>query len=82
MEKTLLVGDYLFVSKLNDGPWILITPLAFPLAHNTMPYTNGKSYSEAIKLPYYRLPGFSSIKNNDIVVFNYPMDDERPVDKR
>lgn len=82
MEKTLLVGDYLFVSKLNYGPRIPITPLAFPLAHNTMPYTNGKSYSEAIKLPYYRLPGFSSIKNNDIVVFNYPMDDERPVDKR
>lgn len=82
MEKTLLVGDYLFVSKLNYGPRIPITPLAFPLAHNTMPYSNGKSYSEAIKLPYYRLPGFGSIQHNDIVVFNYPMDDERPVDKR
>ena len=83
MEKSLMVGDFLFVSKVSYGPRIPMTPLAFPLVHHTMPGTsNTKSYSEAIKLPYKRLPGLGSIKNNDIVVFNYPMEDFRPVDKR
>lgn len=83
MEKTLLVGDYLFVSKLNYGTRLPMTPLAFPFAHNTMPFTDGKnSYSEAVKLPYYRLPGFQNIERNDVIVFNYPVEDERPVDKR
>ncbi len=83
MEKSLLVGDYLFVSKINYGPRVPMTPLSFPFAHHTMPFTqNGKSYSELIKLPYWRLPGFQSIKRNDVVVFNYPMEDFRPVDKR
>lgn len=83
MEKSLMVGDFLFVSKMSYGPRIPITPLAFPLVHHTMPFTSGtKSYSESIKLPYKRLPGFGKIKNNDIVVFNYPMEDFRPVDKR
>lgn len=83
MEKTLLVGDYLFVSKLNYGPRIPMTPLAFPFAHHTMPFTQGrKSYLEWLNLGYHRLPGFQSIKHNDIVVFNYPIEDFRPVDKR
>jgi signal peptidase I len=83
MEKSLMVGDFLFVSKMSYGPRIPMTPLAFPLVHHTMPFTSStKSYSEAVKLPYKRLPGFGSIKNNDIVVFNYPMEDFRPVDKR
>ncbi|MGB0931969.1 MAG: signal peptidase I [Chitinophagales bacterium] len=83
MEKTLLVGDYLFVSKLNYGSRLPMTPLAFPFAHNTMPFTDGKnSYSEAFKLPYYRLPGFQNIARNDVIVFNYPVEQERPVDKR
>ncbi len=83
MEKTLLVGDYLFVSKLNYGTRLPITPLAFPFAHNTMPFTDGKnSYSQALQLPYYRLPGFQNIERNDIIVFNYPAEKERPVDKR
>jgi signal peptidase I len=83
MEKSLMVGDFLFVSKVSYGPRIPMTPLAFPLVHHTMPFSNStKSYSEAIKLPYKRLPGLGSIKNNDIVVFNYPMEDFRPVDKR
>lgn len=83
MEKTLLVGDFLFVSKINYGARIPITPISFPFAHHTMPLTEDvKSYSEAIKLPYMRLPGFSKIKNNDIVVFNYPMEDFRPTDKK
>lgn len=83
MEKSLLIGDFLFVSKVSYGPRIPNTPLAFPFAHHTMPGTRDmKSYLEWIKLPYMRLPGFTSIKNNDVVVFNYPMEDFRPVDKR
>ena len=70
MEKSLLVGDFLFVSKVNYGARTPMTPLSFPFAHQELPIVGGKSYSEAIKLPYYRLPGFAKIKNNDIVVFN------------
>lgn len=82
MEKSLLIGDFLFVSKVSYGPRIPNTPIAFPFAHHTMPLTGGKSYLEWLKLPYYRLPGFGTIENNDVVVFNYPMEDFRPVDKR
>jgi signal peptidase I len=82
MEKSLLVGDFLFVSKVNYGARTPMTPLSFPFAHQELPIIGGKSYSEAIKLPYFRFPGFADIKNNDIVVFNYPMEDERPVDKQ
>ena len=82
MEKTLMVGDFLFVSKLNYGPRTPMTPLAVPFTHQELPIFGGKPYSEALKLKYHRLPGFSSIKNNDIVVFNYPMEDDRPVDKQ
>jgi signal peptidase I len=60
-----------------------MTPVAFPFAHHTLPFTeNTKSYIESIKLPYFRFPGFNKIKNNDIVVFNYPMEDFRPIDKK
>lgn len=73
MEKSLLVGDFLFVSKLSYGPKIPNTPLAFPFVHHTMPLTQyTKSYVEWLKWPYYRFPGFTSIKHNDVVVFNYP----------
>jgi signal peptidase I len=73
MEKTLLVGDYLFVSKLSYGPRVPMTPVAFPFAHHTMPLTTSiKSYLEWPKLSYYRFPGLRTIKNNDVVVFNYP----------
>lgn len=82
MEKSLLVGDFLFVSKVNYGARTPMTPLSFPFAHQELPLFGTKSYSESVKLPYYRLPGFSEIKNNDIVVFNYPMEDDRPVDKK
>ncbi len=82
MEKTLMVGDFLFVSKINYGARTPITPLSFPFVHQEMPIVGGKSYSEAIKLPYFRLPGFSKVAHNDIVVFNYPMEDDRPVDKQ
>lgn len=86
MERSLLVGDFLFVSKLNYGPRVPMTPIAFPFAHHTMPITGGKAYSESVKVPYKRLPGFQKIKRNDVVVFNYPMEADapynRPIDKR
>lgn len=83
MENSLLVGDFLFVSKVNYGPRIPETPLSFPFAHNTMPLTKGtKSYLEWIKLPYYRIGGFEEIERGDVVVFNYPADLSRPVDKK
>jgi len=86
MERSLLVGDFLFVSKLNYGPRTPITPIAFPFAHHTMPLINTKAYWDGIKLPYYRLPGLSEVKKGDVVVFNYPMDADsplyRPVDKQ
>lgn len=73
MEKTLLVGDYLFVSKVNFGPRVPNTPLSFPFVHHTLPLTeNVKSYLEWIQLPYYRFPGYTKVKNLDVVVFNYP----------
>jgi signal peptidase I len=73
MEKSLLVGDFLFVSKLSYGPKLPNTPIAFPFVHHTLPLTKDtKSYLEWIKWPYYRFPGFTSIKHNDVVVFNYP----------
>ncbi len=73
MEKSMLVGDYLFVSKLSYGPKVPVTPLSFPFAHHTLPFTEKtKAYLEWIKLPHYRYPGFTDIKNNDVVVFNYP----------
>ncbi|MBL4658574.1 MAG: signal peptidase I [Flavobacteriales bacterium] len=82
MEKSLLVGDFLFVSKMSYGARIPNTPLSFPFAHHTLPFSNAQSYLEWIHLPYHRLPGFGEIKNNDVVVFNYPIEDFRPVDKR
>ncbi len=82
MEKSLLVGDYLFVSKMNYGARVPNTPLAFPLVHHTLPILNSKSYLEWVKWPYQRLWGWEKIERNDIVVFNYPIEDFRPVDKR
>ncbi|WP_369412417.1 signal peptidase I [Mucilaginibacter rivuli] len=86
MERSLLVGDFLFVSKVNYGPRTPMTPVAFPFAHHTMPLLNTKAYWDGWELPYYRLPGLSEVKKGDVVVFNYPMDADsplyRPVDKR
>ncbi len=75
MEKTLLVGDYLFVSKVAYGPKVPETPVSFPLVHNVMPFTGGESYSEIIKNDYRRLKGFSKVKRDDIVVFGFPHGD-------
>ena len=76
MEKSLLVGDYLFVSKTAYGPKTPNTPLSFPFVHNTMPLTKGtKSYLEWIQKPYHRMAGFGKIKNDDVVVFHFPEGD-------
>ncbi len=75
LEKSLLVGDYLFVSKANYGPRKPQTPLSMPLTQHTMPLTGGKSYIDAIQWDYERVPGIEDIKLNDIVVFNYPAGD-------
>ena len=86
MKGTLLVGDFLFVSKVNYGARIPITPVAFPFSQHTMPLLGTKAYWDGIQLPYFRLPGFSEIKKGDVVVFNYPMDIDsplyRPIDKQ
>ena len=74
MEKTLLVNDFLFVSKLSYGPRIPNTPLAIPFMHHTIPGTSSRSYTEMIKLPYSRWFA-SSVKRNDVVVFNFPEGD-------
>ena len=76
MEKSLLVGDYLFVSKTAYGPKTPNTPISFPFVHNTLPLTRKtKSYVEWIKRPYHRLKGFGHVKNNDVVVFHFPEGD-------
>ena len=82
MEHSLLVDDFLFVSKLNYGPRVPMTPIAFPFVHNTMPLIDGPSYVEWIKLKYQRWPGLGHVQHLDPIVFNYPMEDFRPVDKR
>lgn len=74
LEKSLLVGDYLFVSKFHYGARIPMTPLALPMVHDSIPFVGTGSYSKKIQLPYMRLPGLQKIKRNEIVVFNWPAD--------
>ncbi|SEA39521.1 signal peptidase I [Arachidicoccus rhizosphaerae] len=76
MEKTLLINDFLFVNKMTYGARIPETPLSFPFVHNFMPFsTTTPSYSKAVHWPYKRLPAFSDVKRNDVVVFNFPAGD-------
>lgn len=84
MEKSLLVNDYLFVSKMHYGARLPMTPLAIPFVHHTLPIFNSQSYTTLIKAPYKRLWGFSDVERNDDMVFNWPQDHEnnRPVDKK
>jgi signal peptidase I len=82
MEKTLLVGDFLFVNKLAYGPKVPVTPLSFPLVHNTVPWVNVKSYTTLEKGSYTRLPGYNNVHRNDVVVFNYPSGDTAVYDPR
>src|SRR6187549_1821095 len=72
MENSLLVGDFLFVSKFHYGTRTTTTPLQVPLTHQKIWFTNIPSYLEWIKLPQYRLPGLTHVKRNDVVVFNVP----------
>jgi len=79
LEKTLLVGDYLFVSKFHYGARVPTTTIATPMLHDSLPTSfisgkNTKSYVNKPLLPYLRIPGFQKIKRNDIVVFNWPVD--------
>lgn len=89
MEETLMVGDFLFVSKVNYGPRTPMTPLAVPFIHQYFPFTKIKCYTDAVKWGYHRLPGFEDVERNDIVVFNFPgkadvdgSSNDFPIDKR
>ena len=75
LEKSLCVGDYLFVSKLSYGPRIPNTPISFPLVQNTLPFFNCKSYLDWPLWDYKRVKGTGHVKRNDIVVFNFPAGD-------
>ncbi len=94
LEKSLLVGDFLFVSKVNYGARTPMTTVALPMVHDTIPLTKKKSYLNWPQLPYFRIPGFQSVERNDIVVFNWPVDTvykfrdqsglrvDKPIDKK
>ena len=93
LEKTLLIGDFLFVSKFHYGARIPMTTISLPMMHDTLPVFKIKSYLNYPQLPYMRLPGFQKVKRNEIVVFNWPADTVRrffvkekgvrkPVDKK
>ena len=77
MERTLMAGDFLFVSKFHYGPRMPMIPLAVPFVHNKIKIGGATlpSYSDAIRLPYLRFPGLKKVERNDIVVFNYPAHD-------
>ena len=76
MEGSLLAGDYIFVSKISYGPRLPKTPLSLPFSGHTLPFTkNIPSYLEWIRMPYKRLAGFSSVNNDDVIVFNFPEGD-------
>ena len=94
LEKSLLIGDFLFVSKMNYGARTPMTTVAAPMVHDTLPLVHIKSYCKWPQLPYFRFPSIEKIKNNDIVVFNWPVDTvekffdtsgrkaDKPVDKK
>jgi signal peptidase I len=75
MEKTLLTGDFVLVNKLSYGPRLIQTPLS-------MPFVDRKWYSEGVTFPYFRFFGTPDVAHNDVLVFNYPMEEEFPVDHR
>ncbi|WP_103070243.1 signal peptidase I [Aquimarina sediminis] len=77
LERTLLVGDFLFVSKFHYGARTPMTAVSFPMVHDTIPVVRTKSYTSKPQYPYFRLPGFQKIKRNDIVVFSWPIDTVR-----
>lgn len=93
LEKSLLVGDFLFVSKFHYGARTPMTTVALPMVHDTIPVVHKRSYLMKPQLPSFRFPGFESIERNDIVVFNWPVDTvrqffvpgprvDKPIDKK
>ena len=94
LEKSLLIGDFLFVSKFNYGARTPMTPIAAPMVHDSIPLVGTLSYTKKPQLPYFRFPKLEKIKNNDIVVFNWPRDTldnmynpsnrriDKPIDKK
>src|SRR5690606_15603534 len=80
MENSLLVGDYLFVSKIHYGARTVKTPLQLPLTHQTIWFTQIPSYLDWVQLPQKRLLPFTEVKRGDVVVFNYPTEFEHPTD--
>ncbi|AHM63291.1 signal peptidase I [Flammeovirgaceae bacterium 311] len=82
MERSLLIGDFLFVSKSHYGAATPITPLQIPLSHQTIWGTSIPAYSTLIQLPQFRLPAISDVEQGDVVVFNFPGELEHPVDMR
>lgn len=83
MEGSLLTGDYVLVSKLSYGPRLPNSPLSIPFAHQRLPFTEATpSYLSWLQLPYWRLFSSPDIEHGDVVVFNYPMEEEHPVDQR
>ena len=77
LEKTLLVGDFLFVSKFHYGARVPQTAVSFPMVHDTIVGTGIRSYFNKPQIPYFRLPGFEKIKRNEIVTFSWPADTVR-----
>ena len=77
LEKTLLVGDFLFVSKFHYGVRVPMTPLSLPMVHDSIPIIGTKSYIKIPQLPYLRLPALQKVERNDITVFNWPTDTVR-----
>lgn len=75
LEKSLLVGDYLWVNKMAYGPRVPNTPIHFPLVQHTIPIIDTKSYIEWPQWDYHRLKGFGKVERGDIVVFNFPAGD-------
>ena len=82
MERSLLIGDFIYVSKLHYGVTTPKTPLQLPLTHQKIWGTEMASYLDWIQLPQFRLPGFSDVERGDVVVFNYPGELEHPLDMR
>ena len=93
LEKTLLIGDFLFVSKAHYGARTPTSAVSFPMVHDTIPIIKKRSYLKKPQLPYFRLPGFQDVKRNDIVVFSWPADTvrrffvrekgvQKPIDKK
>lgn len=74
LEKSYLIGDYLIISKMHYGARTPMTTVSMPMVHDTIPLINSRSYLKKPQLPYFRFPGFQKVKNNDIVVFNWPAD--------